>query len=548
LLAQAVQSFRAAQEYFFPRAVIFPKQAVEAYRAALKVYTKADLPQEWAGAQNNLGITLWKQGVRSSGAQSKDLIAQSVQAFQSALEVRTKADIPQGWAETQNNLGNALMDQGERSSGAQSKDLIAQSVQAFQSALEVRTKADIPQGWAETQNNLGNALVDQGELGSGAHARDLFAQAVQAFQSALEVRIKADIPQGWAETQNNLGIALMDQAARTSGAQATDLLVQAVKAYRAALEVRTNADVSREWARDWAMTENNLGNALSVQATRRSGAQATDLLAQAVQAYRAALEVYTKANLPQDWAATQINLGRTLTDQGERSTGAQATELLAQAVKAYQSALEVDSRVEMPHDWAEAQSGMGKTLADQGDFSRASHAIEASMEILPIDIKFVQHAASNYYNRLFRYDRAYELAEQWLILDASVDGKLNMMLADISTNRFEDCTKQAAMIDDATFPAPAIPMILIRDSMKLTCQWGAGQKAAAQETEKALLSKSVQMQSFGWESTGTRHFLATSPAFEAGRSSWIALFESLDKGDAAAMAGALQQLEEVTRR
>jgi hypothetical protein len=83
--------------------------------------------------------------------------------------------------------------------------------------------------------------------------------------------------------------------------------------------------------------------------------------------------------------------------------------------------------------------------------------------------------------------------------------------------------------------------------MKLTCQWGAGQKAAAQETEKALLSKSAQMQKIGWESTGTRHFLASSPTFEPGRSSWIALFESLDKGDGAAMAGALQQLEDVMR-
>ena len=35
----------------------------------------------------------------------------------------------------------------------------------------------------------------------------------------------------------------------------------------------------------------------------------TELLAQAVQAFRVALEVRTKANLPQDWAKTQFLLG-----------------------------------------------------------------------------------------------------------------------------------------------------------------------------------------------------------------------------------------------
>ena len=38
-------------------------------------------------------------------------------------------------------------------------------------------------------------------------------------------------------TQNNLGIALWDQAARTEGAKGTERLAQAVTAYRSALEV-----------------------------------------------------------------------------------------------------------------------------------------------------------------------------------------------------------------------------------------------------------------------------------------------------------------------
>ena len=70
-------------------------------------------------------------------------------------------------------------------------------------------------------------------------------------------------------------------------------------AYRAALE---------EWTRervplDWAMTQNNLGNALRTLGERESG---TARLEEAVAAYRAALEERTRDRVPLDWAMTQI--------------------------------------------------------------------------------------------------------------------------------------------------------------------------------------------------------------------------------------------------
>ena len=76
-------------------------------------------------------------------------------------------------------------------------------------------------------------------------------------------------------------------------------------AYRAALQ---------EWTRDrvpldWAMTQNNLGNALRRLGERESG---TARLEEAVTAYRAALEEMTRERVPLDWAMTQNNLGNAL--------------------------------------------------------------------------------------------------------------------------------------------------------------------------------------------------------------------------------------------
>jgi tetratricopeptide (TPR) repeat protein len=473
-------------------------QSIKDYRELLKERSAQAERQDWARAQTNLGLALSDQGERSSGSEATSLFAQAVEAYRAALGVYTKADLPQGWAMTQSNLGIALWDQGTRTSGAQATELLAQSVEAYRAALGVYTKADLPQYWAATQNNLGIALSDQGERSSGSEATSLFAQAVEAYRAALEVYTKADLPQDWAMTQNNLGIALWDQGERSSGAEATELLAQSVEAYRAALEVRTKADLPQ----DWASTQNNLGTALSDQGERSSGAEATKLLAQSVEAYRAVLEVYTKADLPQDWAMTQSNLGIALRVQGERSSGAEATELLSAAASAFESVLEV---------------------------SPTSQSI----------IKALSHID---HEELFRFDRALELDEQAFKIDPSTGNRMDLVEASLTAAHFSQCVEQAVAIDDPVLSTSKIP---VRDTIKLACQWGAGQKAAAQQTATALLPQAAGLHSSGWSFAGTRHFLASSPAFEPGRASWIALFESLEKGDGAAMAAALHQLDAV---
>jgi tetratricopeptide (TPR) repeat protein len=92
----------------------------------------------------------------------------------------------------------------------------------------------------------------------------------------------------------------------------TERLQEAVEAYRAALE-----EFTRERAPlDWATTQNNLGNALRTLGERESG---TGRLEEALSAYRAALEERTRERVPLDWARTQNNLGTALWRLGERT-------------------------------------------------------------------------------------------------------------------------------------------------------------------------------------------------------------------------------------
>ncbi len=135
--------------------------------------------------QQNLGSPLLDLGTRSRGEEARKLLEQAVAAYRSALEVYTKADLPHDWARAQNNLGTVLWALGTRSRGEEGRKLLEQAVAAYRSALEVRTKADLPQDWAGTQHNLGTALWDLGTRSGGEEGRKLREQAVAAFQSAL---------------------------------------------------------------------------------------------------------------------------------------------------------------------------------------------------------------------------------------------------------------------------------------------------------------------------------------------------------------------------
>jgi hypothetical protein len=203
---------------------------------------------------------------------------------------------------------------------------------------------------------------------------------------------------------------------------------------------------------------------------------------------------------------------------------------------------------DIPYTWITIQANLSIALADQGDTAAASDALEKCVQAFPTDLYALRRAVPVYQNNLFRYDRAHEVAENWFKLDPSPETRLTLEQEDLVTNRFDDCEKQAAAIGDADFPTDAGPMTLIRDTAKLACQWGAGQKADAHQSAKALLLKSTQLQKTGLKFAGTRHYLASAPAFEPGRASWIALFDSLEKGDSSAMDTALNQLQPFIER
>jgi tetratricopeptide (TPR) repeat protein len=95
---------------------------------------------------------------------------------------------------------------------------------------------------------------------------------------------------------------------------------------------------------DWAMIQNNLGNAYGAMGERGD----TDALDKAVTAYKAALTIRTQEAAPMGWAMTQNNLGTAYMAMGERGD----TDVLDKAVTAYKAALSIRTQDAAPLQWA----------------------------------------------------------------------------------------------------------------------------------------------------------------------------------------------------
>jgi hypothetical protein len=108
--------------------------------------------------QNNLGTALTRMGERLAGAEGARRLEEAVAAYRAALTVYTREALPQDWAMTQNNLGTALTRMGEREGGTEGARRLAEAVEAYRQALTVRTRDALPGQWAATQHNLGATL------------------------------------------------------------------------------------------------------------------------------------------------------------------------------------------------------------------------------------------------------------------------------------------------------------------------------------------------------------------------------------------------------
>ena len=177
---------------------------------------------------------------------------------------------------------------------------------------------------------------------------------------------RARVPLLWAMTQKNLGLALTELGGRESG---TARLKEAVAVLQEALQEGTRARAPLQWA----FIQSNLGGALVTLGQRESG---TARLEEAVAVLQEALQELTRAREPLLWASTEMNVGQALQAIGERESG---TARLEQAVAAYQEALQEATRARAPLLWARTQRNLGRALQAIGERKSGTARLEQAV-------------------------------------------------------------------------------------------------------------------------------------------------------------------------
>jgi tetratricopeptide (TPR) repeat protein len=213
-------------------------------------------------------------------------------------------------------------------------------------------------------------------------------------------------------------------------------------------------------------------------------------------------------------------------------------DLLAQAVAAYRSALEVRTRATLPQDWAMTQNNLAKALVATGDWLGAARATEGVLELYPDLEEALSRLASLYEDHLFDYDRALPLFQKLFEMDKTAGSLENLGGSLLANGRFSDCEKVWTAVTNENRPHKDLPL---RDTFRLACQAAAGDSTAARATAAGLASATLEPTEWGFD--GTLHFLSANAAFADHRDAWVGLFTALDKADTSAFRAALQEIQ-----
>src|SRR5262249_49003695 len=127
--------------------------------------------------------------------------------YRSALEVRTKADLPQDWAETQYNLGSALQELGSQLEGEEGLKTQRESVDLLQEVVSYHADDASRYQWASALGSLAFHLVLERQFAEARRRCEEAQMLADEFGDGVEKRDRDDL----VFIQQNLAHALLFQ-------------------------------------------------------------------------------------------------------------------------------------------------------------------------------------------------------------------------------------------------------------------------------------------------------------------------------------------------
>ena len=246
----------------------------------------------------------------------------------------------------------------------------------FAKVWEIRTKELQPKMDREIAtliNNLGTLFQ---EFNMGKNRASYLEMAIICQEAVSTFFARKTFPREWARTQNNLGNAYRE---RILGEKAENLEL-ALAAYLKALEVYTREDFPEKWA----IAQDSLGNAYS----ERILGDPAENIELAITAYEKAIKVRTPTEFPEGWAMSQSNWA---TAYWKRICG-DREENIEKAINAYEEVLQkVFILKTFPEKWSKTKNPLGAAYIDRIRGDKAENLEKA--------IKYFQATLKEVYTR-----------------------------------------------------------------------------------------------------------------------------------------------------
>ncbi|MBB4839303.1 tetratricopeptide (TPR) repeat protein [Sphingomonas kyeonggiensis] len=216
---------------------------------------------------------------------------------------------------------------------------------------------------ARLRVRLGAALIETGERIAGTEGAQMLQEAADKFEAASIVFFRNGLMHDWAVAQNNLGNALKSIGNRAPIDERRIMFKRAMEAYRGALTHSSPESTPGLWA----SIHHNIGYLLKQLGESTGGDAGLDFLTSSADAFRIAVSIYDRDTSTNEWAMSQTGLGAALKAAGSRLSQPKGPELLNQSILAFREALSVHTRENAPMLWALAQNNLANALRATGE-------------------------------------------------------------------------------------------------------------------------------------------------------------------------------------
>jgi tetratricopeptide (TPR) repeat protein len=222
---------------------------------------------------------------------------------------------------------------------------------------------------------------------------------------------------------------------------------------------------------------------------------------------------------------TQNNLGNTLSESGIRTGGAEGQQLLAQAVAAYRAALEVRTKESLAPQWAQTHNNLAEASTALGDWEQVVTSYRNVLELYPDYQDAYLNTNSVLHEQLFRFADSLTLNRLWLATHSDDESaQMNFSESHLTTGRFGEAEQRFSELlnQPDILPENSVPLSLLR-IVALVGQGQYPQVAEFLASLQASLAAQPEAFTLGRSFEGTKHFIGQHEAFATSREWLLAL-------------------------